>query len=328
MADFQNIIGNELVVKQLQNAIRQQKVSHAYLMCGEAGSGKRMMAEAFAKALLCEAGGICACGTCKSCKQAESGNHPDIRIVVREKASLGVKEIREQVTADAQIKPYSSNYKVYIIDEADKMTEEAQNALLKTIEEPPEYAVFLILTPKREALLPTVLSRCITLSFAPVSIEKIKNFLMEKKHIPDYLAESAAAFSGGVVGRAVLFTESDAFSEERRTVLRLVKNLPTMTMAEVAEEVKSFASRKDMLGEYLNMMTLWYRDVLLYKATKNINFLLFADEVSAIMTQAETRSYEKLQGIVERMERLKQQLKANVNTEMALELLFLYIKED
>ena len=144
MADFKDIIGHEQVIHHLQNAIRQKKFSHAYLLCGEAGSGKRLMAEAFAKTVLCEEGGIEACGKCKSCKQIESGNHPDFKAVVREKATLGVKEIREQVTADVQIKPYSSEYKIYFIDEAEKMTEEAQNALLKTIEEPPEYAVFLL----------------------------------------------------------------------------------------------------------------------------------------------------------------------------------------
>ena len=211
MASFRDIVGHEQIIRQLQNGIRQKKVSHAYLFCGETGSGKRLMADAFAKTLLCEAGGIEACGTCKSCKQAESGNQPDLRAVVREKASLGVSEIREQVTSDAQIKPYSSAYKVYIIDEADKLTEEAQNALLKTIEEPPEYAVFLLLATKREALLPTVLSRCVTISFYPVETGKIRKFLMEKRKLPDYVAQNAAAFSGGLIGGASL--KADSFSE-------------------------------------------------------------------------------------------------------------------
>ena len=91
MADFKDVIGHEQVIHHLQNAIRQKRFSHAYLLCGEAGSGKRLAAEAFAKTVLCEEGGIEACGKCKSCKQIESGNHPDFRTVVREKATLGVK---------------------------------------------------------------------------------------------------------------------------------------------------------------------------------------------------------------------------------------------
>ncbi len=328
MASFRDIVGHEQIIRQLQNGIRQKKVSHAYLFCGETGSGKRLMADAFAKTLLCEAGGIEACGTCKSCKQAESGNQPDLRAVVREKASLGVSEIREQVTSDAQIKPYSSAYKVYIIDEADKLTEEAQNALLKTIEEPPEYAVFLLLATKREALLPTVLSRCVTISFYPVETGKIRKFLMEKRKLPDYVAQNAAAFSGGLIGRAILFAESEDFFNLRQDVLTLVKNIDAFSMAEITEQVKKFAAQKEILSDALNMMALWYRDVLLYKATRNVNFLLYSDESEAIMARAEKQSYEKLQGVVDRMEQLKQRLKANVNTEMALELLFLFMKED
>ena len=204
MADFKDIIGQEQIIHHMQNAIRQKKMSHAYLLCGEAGSGKRLLAEAFAKTVLCEEGGIEACGKCKSCRQTESGNHPDFRVVVREKATLGVKEIREQVASDVQIKPYSSPYKIYWIDEAEKMTEEAQNALLKTIEEPPEYAIFLLSVSRQELLLQTVLSRCVLLPLHPVATERIKKFLMEKKGVPDYLAHSAASFSGGLV-RLILY---------------------------------------------------------------------------------------------------------------------------
>jgi DNA polymerase-3 subunit delta' len=327
MADFKEIVGHEHVIQHLQNAIRQKRFSHAYLLCGEAGHGKHLVAEAFAKTVLCEEGGIEACGKCKSCKQIESGNHPDFRSAVREKATLGVKEIREQVTADVQIKPYSSEYKIYFIDEAEKMTEEAQNALLKTIEEPPEYAVFLLSATRQELLLQTVLSRCVLLPFHPVAIGKIKQFLMEKKGIPDYLAESAACFSGGLVGRAVQYAESEAFTEQRNEVLHLVKHIDEMTMAEVMENVKLFAGKKDVADEYLDMILLWYRDVLLYKATKDAGSLLFKDELEAVAAQVGKRSFENLQGITEALEQVKQRMKSNVNFENALELLLLYMKE-
>ena len=327
MAEFKDVVGHEQVIHHMQNAIRQKKISHAYLLCGEAGSGKRLVAEAFAKTVLCEEGGIEACGKCKSCKQAESGNHPDFRIVVREKATLGVKEIREQVTGDVQIKPYSSAYKIYLIDEAEKMTEEAQNALLKTIEEPPEYAIFLLAVTRQELLLSTVLSRCVLLPFYPVAPEKIKRFLMEKRGVPDYLAENAAAFAAGLVGRAVQYAESESFIEQRKDVLHLVKYIDEMTMAEVMENVKLFATKKDVATEYLDLILMWYRDVLMYKATKNVNGLMFMDELEAVSAQAGKRSFENLQGIVEALEQVKQRLKSNVNFENAVELLLLYMKE-
>ena len=136
MAGFQDIYGQEAMKEHLQNAIRLGKVSHAYIINGERNSGKEFIARIFARTLQCERGGIEPCGECHSCKQAESGNQPDIIRVTHEKPnSIGVEDIRSQVNNDIVIKPYSSPYKIYIINEGEKMTVQAQNALLKTLEE-------------------------------------------------------------------------------------------------------------------------------------------------------------------------------------------------
>ena len=155
---FQDVIGQEKITGHLQNAIRMQKVSHAYLIQGEQGSGKKMLASIFAKTLQGEEKGIEPCGKCRSCKQADSYNHPDIRWITHEKATIGVDDIRLQLNNDILIKPYSSDYKIYIIEDAEKMTEQAQNAMLKTIEEPPEYVIFLFATTDPQKILPTILS--------------------------------------------------------------------------------------------------------------------------------------------------------------------------
>ena len=157
MANFKDIIGQKQAKEHFQTAIETGNISHAYIINGETGSGRRMLADAFAKALQCEKHpNADSCDGCKSCHQAESGNHPDIRYITHEKASISVDDIREQLNNDIQIKPYSSEHKVYIIPEANKMTEQAQNALLKTIEEPPAYAVIILLTDNLNALLPTI----------------------------------------------------------------------------------------------------------------------------------------------------------------------------
>lgn len=136
MSKFADIYGHEQIKEHLQNAIRLNKVSHAYIFNGPMGSGKKMTAGIFAETLQCERHGQEPCGTCHSCIQSESGNQPDIIWVHHEKpGSIGVDDVREQVIGDMQIKPYSSRYKIYIIDEAEKLTQQAQNALLKTIEE-------------------------------------------------------------------------------------------------------------------------------------------------------------------------------------------------
>ena len=172
MPNFEEIIGHKQMIEHLKNAIQLDKVSHAYIFEGEKGCGRKTVAEAFAAALQCEhqKEGTDACGTCKSCRQAASKNHPDIIHIVHEKPnSIGVEEIRQQVVNDIQIKPYNGKYKIYIISEAEKMTAQAQNALLKTIEEPPAYGIIILLTDNASSLLPTILSRCVVLSMKACS---------------------------------------------------------------------------------------------------------------------------------------------------------------
>ena len=201
MAAFSDILGNEQIIEHLQNAIRMGKVSHAYILNAPASSGKMMIAEAFAATLQCEKQGIEPCGECHSCKQAASHNHPDIIYVQHEKPNtIGVDDIRVQINQDIVVKPYSSPYKIYIVDEAEKMNVQAQNALLKTIEEPPAYGVILLLTTNADAFLPTILSRCIRLDLKPVADDKLKDFLMKKCGVVDYQADICVDFSQGIVG--------------------------------------------------------------------------------------------------------------------------------
>ena len=180
MAGFAEIIGHEQIIEHLQNAIKMDKISHAYILNGPDKSGKKMLAEAFAQTLQCEQHGIEPCMECHSCKQAVNHNQPDIIYVTHEKPNtLSVADIRSQLVNDVDVKPYSSRYKIYIVDEAEKMNQQAQNALLKTIEEPPAYAVIILLTTNADAFLPTILSRCVVLNLKVVSDDKIKKYLME-----------------------------------------------------------------------------------------------------------------------------------------------------
>lgn len=158
MAGFADIIGHEQIIQHPQNAIKLDKISHAYILNGPDKSGKKMIAEAFAMTLQCEKQSEEPCMECHSCKQAMNHNQPDIIYVTHEKPNtLAVSDIREQLVNDVNVRPYSSKYKVYIVDEAEKMNPQAQNALLKTIEEPPAYAVILLLTSNADAFLPTIL---------------------------------------------------------------------------------------------------------------------------------------------------------------------------
>ncbi|MDF2942887.1 MAG: hypothetical protein K0S01_1745 [Herbinix sp.] len=328
MQGFGQIIGHESIIQHLQNAISSHKVSHAYILHGEEGMGKKLLATAFAKTLLCEEGGILSCDRCKSCMQTETSNHPDIMWVTHEKASIGVDDIRLQVNADIQVKPYNSPYKIYIIDDADKLTEQAQNALLKTMEEPPEYAIILLLVSNISIILPTILSRSVQLNLKPVDKQAIKEFLMEEHHIPDYMADMAATFSGGNVGKAIKYASSEEFEKMKGDVLHILKYIDDMELYEVISGLKSLTTNKASIEDYIDLMILWYRDVVMYKATMDPDLLLYREELTFINKQANIRSYVGVEKIISAMEKAKIRLKANVNFDIAIELMLLTIKEN
>lgn len=328
MTKFKDVIGHEKIIEHMQAAILRGKVSHAYILNGEAGSGKKMLADIFAETLQCEEKGLEPCGKCKSCLQAASDNHPDIIKVTHEKAGISVDDIRTQVNNTIDIMPYSSKYKIYIIPDADKMTEQAQNALLKTIEEPPAYAVILLLVSNSGKLLSTILSRCVSLNLKPVPADAITEYLMKNYQIPDYNAEVSAKFSQGNVGKAIRYAASEEFTEAKDKVLYLLKYVDNMPVYELLQGIKELGEHKLEIYDYIDLMMLWYRDVLLYKVTGNPNTLLFREELSSIKKQAEQCGYEGIEQIIKAMDKAKERLRANVNFDIAMELMLLVIKEN
>lgn len=329
MGSFKDVVGHKDILKYISSAVENNRVSHAYILNGERGSGKKMLANLFAMTLLCETGDNEPCGKCHSCKQAESGNHPDIIRVTHEKPnSISVDDIRTQVNNTVDIKPYQGPYKVYIIPQADMMTPQAQNAILKTIEEPPSYAVFLLLTENAETLLPTINSRCVMLKLRNIKDTLIKKYLMENLEIPDYKADMCTAFAQGNMGRAIMLANSDHFNEIREEAVQLLKHISEMELNEIVAAVKNISVYKLEITDCLDIIMIWYRDVLLYKATKEIDKVVFKDQLQSIKEQARKSSYEGIELILESLEKAKARLKANVNFDLVMELLFLTIKEN
>ena len=322
MAGFGDIIGHEQIITHLRSAIALDMVSHAYILNGPEYSGKMMLAEAFATALQCEGEGERPCLECRSCRQAMDHNQPDIIYVSHEKPNtIGVDDIRTQINNDIVIKPYSSRYKVYIVDEAEKMNQQAQNALLKTIEEPPAYAVILLLTTNADSFLQTILSRCITLNLKAVKEDVIRDYLMKHYQIPDYQADVCAAFSQGNVGKAVQLASSEDFGELKASVLQLVKRLDDIDLYEFGGAIKQIGEYKLQINDYFDLITIWFRDVLYMKATNDVNGLIFKDEVYDIKRQAAKRSYQGIEIILKALDTAKLRLNANVNFDLTLELL-------
>ena len=329
MTGFKDVVGHRDIIGYIQDAVEQNKVSHAYILNGQRGSGKKMLAKLFAMALQCESGKTDPCGECRSCIQATNNNQPDIITVKHEKpASISVDDIREQLNGDIMIKPYSSPYKVYIIPEADLLTVQAQNALLKTIEEPPEYAVIFLLTENADSLLPTIRSRCVMLKLRNIKDKLVKKYLMEQLEVPDYQAELCAAFAQGNIGRAILLAKSEHFNEIKEEAIQLLKYIDEMELHEIVSAIKEINKYKLEVTDYLDIIMIWYRDILLYKATKDVGGLVFGDQLTHIKEKAAKSSYEGIDTILDAIEKAKTRLKSNVNFDLVMELLLLTLKEN
>ena len=329
MAGFNNIVGQEIIKEHLQNAVRMDKISHAYIIQGELGAGKEFIAKVFAKTIQCERSNYEPCEECRSCKQMDHKNHPDVIWVSHEKPnSIGVEDIRTQVNNDMAIKPYYGPKKIYIINESEKMTMQAQNALLKTLEEPPAYGVIILLTTNADALLPTILSRCVVLHMRPVEDSKIEDYLMNQLHMPDYKAGVCAAFARGNMGKAKALAENEDFDNIKEEAVSLLKYIQDMEISEIIAAIKRISDFKLDVNSYFDIVSVWFRDILLFKATKDINSLIFKEEIPYIRKIAGNSSYEGIENIIEALDKAQNRLNANVNFDLTIELLFLTIKEN
>lgn len=325
-----DIIGQEHIKEHLRTSLSSRKISQAYLITGESMQGKEFIARIFANALVCETpeDGINPCGKCRSCKQAMSRNHPDIITVTHDRpGTVSVDDVREQIVSDAGIKPYQSKWKIYIMNEAEKMTPQAQNALLKTLEEPAEYVVIMLLTTSKSAMLPTVISRCVQLDMRPVEDGLVKKYLMTEVGIPDYRADICTAFARGNVGKARSLAISEDFEQIKEETIRVLKFVRRMDTSDMIRTLKTLEEYKLNVNDFLDIMMIWYRDVLLYKATMDTDAIVFADEKESISKEAAESSYEGIEKILQVLDKTKNRLRANVNFELAMELMLLAIKE-
>lgn len=326
MANYSDIIGHEDIVKHFKSSIELGKVSHAYILNGEKGVGKKTLASVVAKSLQCESGEPDPCGKCRSCLQAESGNQPDIIWVSHEKpGSISVEEIRTQMVNDVDLKPYSSRYKIYIVPDAQLLTTEAQNAMLKTLEEPPEYAIIMLLTNNVDKFLPTILSRCIVLNFRPVEALDMIDYLVTNVGVDQEKARFCTDFAQGNLGKAVRLAISPDYSEIIEDSIRLLREIQDMDMEDVIRAVKNMD--KNTL-DVIDIMTMWFRDILVVKISNSPNKTIFKKEFSVMKKQASHTSYEGLEEILAALDKLKIRLEANVNFDIAMELMLLTIKEN
>ena len=331
MYSFSSIIGQEAIKDHFQNALRTGSVSHAYIISGEKESGKELITRTFAAALQCDdlqerKGLLEPCGACLSCLQVQSSNQPDIIVWPRkEYPKYKVKEDIRAFLPDVQIRPYRSPWKIYILEDAETLNVQCQNALLKTLEEPPAYAIFFLLANGTENFLPTVLSRCVVMQIRQVEEGRIAAFLREKKGIPAARAGLCARFSRGNPGRALLLSEDPSFGEARDRTVRILREIPSLTADRITKEAKEIAETGAAAG-FRELASMWYRDILVYKSTGGRGDLIFEEEVQYISNIADCLPYRALEKITTALQDAAKREKLSVNASLTMEMLLLEIR--
>lgn len=246
MKIFDNIVGQPHVTAILQDAVNaahnnneSQEMTHSWLFTGPPGSGRSIAANSFAAALICPNNG---CGICIDCETAMSGSHVDIEIVETEGLSIKVDDIRELISRAAWA-PSLSNWRIVILEDAERLTEAAANALLKAIEEPSSRNIWILCSPSITEILPTIRSRCRTLQFRTPSHESIIKLLVERDKIEPELADYAARISQGHIGRAKYLAQNPETISCRKIILELILNLKTTSDSfKVASEILRITS--------------------------------------------------------------------------------------
>lgn len=329
---MKRLLGNEELKEHFKAAIRGKKISHAYLIEGEKGSGKKLFAETIAGILQCEAPltlpeGPAACGNCNSCIMVKNRNHPDVIWVTHEKPrTIAVSEVRTQLVNTVDVIPYKGPYKIYIIDEAEKMNEASQNAILKTIEEPPDYAVILLLSANQGAFLPTILSRCVLLNMKPVPDELVKNYLMRECGVKEELADFCAGFAMGNIGKAKEAAASEEFGELREYGIALLRQIHELEIYEITERIKGFLNWQGRIEDYLDIMLIWFRDLLVLKAMDKDEKLILKGEYYSLRKQSELAEYWTIHEIIKEIGHTRTRINVHVNFANSLEVLHIKIR--
>lgn len=292
---FEKIIGNDAIKERLAKSIENKTASHSYLFIGIQGIGKKMLAKEMAKKILCleeESE-----ENCKSCTEFEGNNHPDFMCIEPEENSIKIAQIRF-LQKKIQEKPIISDKKVYIIDNADTMTTEAQNCLLKTLEEPPEFATIILIGSQESAFLTTIKSRCIILKFQPIEDEKIRQYSKENYGIENITQNQLAIFQGSI---GKMITLKDRL-EEYEKIASMIENLNRKDLMEIVQLAEPLYKAKEEIFEILE-----YVNILLLNAAKQ-NYLYT--------------------NCIEIVENTKKRLKQNANYDMSIDDLVFNIWEE
>lgn len=337
MTEYASILGHERPVRQLERARAAGRVAHAYLFHGPDGVGKERVAFTFAKALNCE-GDDPPCGVCGGCRAIVRGNHPDVRLVASEEelVARGILEPDSSRSPSVQIRntqldelgdlfrhrPYRGRWKVVVIVDADKMNHHSQNRFLKTLEEPIDDSVIILVTAHPENLLPTVRSRCQALAFGSLGRGDIAAYLTGREGLDAQRAEVLAAMAQGSLGRALDLAAGDVLAT-RDEVVEAWEKAGEADLADLLARAEQLGASRQALHDTLDLLELWCRDLLLVLAGAGQDLLVNQDRCDRVLRGAGRVSMRGLLGTVERIRKTRALQNLNANPRMGVESLLL-----
>jgi DNA polymerase-3 subunit delta' len=319
---FADISGHDRIVEVFRRSLRSGKTAHSYLFEGVSGCGRKKTALMLIQALFCQVIDDDACGVCPSCRKVAGGNHADIHLIepLKDKRDISIDQLRE-LQRDLSLRPYEAPRKACIIEPAERMSINAANSLLKTLEEPPGNALIILLTENAGMLLPTIRSRCQLIRFAPLSPEHVAA-LLEQGGIDAGIATLLAPMAGGSMQRA-LELDNESLATRREAVLSRVEQMNIRQIATVFDAAEELSGDRDATLELLDMLISFYRDAVHLSAGNSdiVNRTVRPSIESIAARRPLSSTLELLEEICE----IRRAVTRNANSKLALDHLFMSI---
>ncbi len=320
---FSEVVGQERVVEILKRELFHGRISHAYIFTGMESVGKQLTALAFAKILQCDRADGDSCGVCPPCRKIMKGTHPDVRLYVPEARTKGATEkiyidqIRS-LQSEISLRAMEGKKKVFIINDADRMVEQAANALLKILEEPPEDSYLILVTAFPDLLPRTVLSRCRAVRFQSLSEESVETILKQKKGLDGDQAELMARYSRGRVDK-VLDMEGAEIVSQRDRFLEWMQGCDLQEVGSIFELSERFTKNTSEAIEFVEFLLSWTRDLISMKLRGSKGGLIHADKALDLERECRSKSLSELLKNADILETALQRLKMNVNQRLVIE---------
>lgn len=306
---FNNIIGQDFAKKYLTNSINKNKINHAYMFEGIDGIGKKKFSQELSKILL---------------ESDHIDNDPDYINIYPDGNSIKIAQIRNLQT-DIIVKPHKK-YKIYIINQAESMTIEAQNALLKTLEEPPEYAIMILITNNKEALLDTIKSRCEIIKFLPISILDLNSYLINQG-IDKNRAQLLSTFARGSISKALELSDSADFvimRDDIQTYIEIMLDKDIIDILEIPTSIEKY--KKDIIS-VLDIMINYFRDMMLIKEKVDKTMIINIDKLTFLQNMSKKITYSQVSKIIDIIEDIKKKIRSNCNFNISIQVMALNIYE-